>query len=171
MSSETCYIIHPFRALYMFAFVWTWLVVLVNLFSSAFIVTESFLENINLDKTCIAAWLVDLFPHRLFVHFLWNGSKICFGMDPRSAGSKRDKQATLLTFDFHELDAWTSWNALADMFSIIESAHVAFVSEFPWEIFVFCFVGESCGSEKVSLRGGRGRGKEGTCQNVYSWSA
>lgn len=34
-----------------------------------------------------------------------------------------------------------------------------------------CFVGESCGSTKVSLKGGRGRGEEGTCQNVYSWSA
>lgn len=73
-----CYIIHPFGALYMFAFVRTWLGVSASFCSVAFIV--SILENINLDKTCIAAWLVDLFPHRLYVHFLWNGSKICFGM-------------------------------------------------------------------------------------------
>lgn len=55
----------------------------------------------------------------------WDGPQKCW-----AAGSKRDKQATLLTLDFHELDALTPWNALADMFSIIQSAHVAFVSDF-----------------------------------------
>jgi hypothetical protein len=95
----------------------------------------------------------------------WDGPQKCW-----AAGSKRDKQATLLTLDFHELDALTPWNALADMFSIIQSANVAFISDFLGRFF-FCFVGESCGSEKVPLKGSRGRGKEGACQNVYSWSA
>ncbi|ONM11624.1 Inactive protein FRIGIDA [Zea mays] len=95
----------------------------------------------------------------------WDGPQKCW-----AAGSKRDKQATLLTLDFHELDALTPWNALSGMFSIIQSANVAFISDFLGRFF-FCFVGESCGSEKVPLKGSRGRGKEGACQNVYSWSA
>ena len=132
---DMCYIIHPFRALYMFAFVWTWLVVLVNLFSAAFIVTESFLENIGLDKTCIAAWLVDLFPHRLFVHFLWNGSKICFGMDPKCW---QQKGQTSNSFDF-----WFSWIRCMNMLEC-----------FGWHVFhyrvctcCFCFwisLGDIC---------------------------
>ena len=95
--------------------------------------------NINLDKTCIAAWLVDLFPTGCLF--------ISFGMAPKyvlewTMGllTAKGTNKQLFWLDFHELDAWTPWNALADMFfHCLVCIAVLSVSEFPWEIFfLFC---------------------------------